>query len=64
MTFYPAHLKMGATIAVTVDYPQLGVQAAEIMMRIINGESPENIPIADPAKIRTILNEKNIYRKP
>ena len=49
-------VKAGALFALTADYKDNGRQAAELSVRVINGEKPMNIPVAVPRKIEMALN--------
>lgn len=41
----PASIKFGPFLSIGADYHSVGVNAAKIAIRVINGEKPENIPI-------------------
>ena len=56
MGLSPAFLKAGALMALSCDYTDIGKQAAEIAMRILDGENPGDIPIAVPRKISLYIN--------
>lgn len=61
LTFNPNHIKMGATIAVYLDYEGLGKQASEIMIRILNGDSASSIPTSESKYTRTSCNENMFH---
>jgi putative tryptophan/tyrosine transport system substrate-binding protein len=61
LTFNPNHIKMGAAIAVYLDYEGLGKQLGEVALRVLNGEVVTSIPMADAKYTKTSLNEKNIF---
>jgi ABC-type uncharacterized transport system substrate-binding protein len=63
LSFNPNHLKMGASIAVYLDYAGLGKQASEIITRILRGEDASSIPIADGRYTKTQLNEKTLFQR-
>lgn len=50
------YTKAGAVLSFDCDYKDLGRQAGEISLRILQGENPSNIPIARPEKIKFSLN--------
>ena len=56
MGLSPAFVKAGALMALSCDYTDIGKQAAEIAMRILDGENPGDIPIAVPRKISLHIN--------
>jgi putative ABC transport system substrate-binding protein len=50
------YTKAGALFSFECDYNDLGRQAAEVTLRILNGEKPAHIPPAIPKKINLSLN--------
>lgn len=56
MGLSPAFVKAGALMALSCDYADTGKQAAEIAMRILDGENPGDIPIAVPRRISLHIN--------
>lgn len=56
MGLSPAFVKAGALMALSCDYADIGKQAAEIAMRILDGQNPGDIPIAVPRKISLYIN--------
>jgi len=54
----PSFVKAGALMALSCDYYDIGKQAAGIANRILNGESPEDIPISVPRKVSFHINLK------
>lgn len=51
-------VKAGALMALSCDYADIGKQAAEIAIRILNGGNPRDIPIAVPRKLSLCINLK------
>ena len=43
-------------MALSCNYAEIGKQAAEIANRVLDGESPEDIPIAVPRKVLFSIN--------
>ncbi|MDD3626479.1 MAG: ABC transporter substrate-binding protein [bacterium] len=56
MGFSPSYAKAGALFSLTPDYEDIGVQTAEIAVKIIKGESPEKIPVTKARKINLYVN--------
>ncbi|MDD3049937.1 MAG: ABC transporter substrate binding protein [Candidatus Cloacimonetes bacterium] len=54
----PEKLQNGALLSYGYDYASSGVQAAHIAQRILNGESPADIPLERYRKMRIGLNYK------
>lgn len=50
------YTKAGAVLSFDCDYKDLGRQAGEISLRILQGEKPSNIPVVRPEKIKFSLN--------
>ncbi|MGQ9810906.1 MAG: ABC transporter substrate-binding protein [bacterium] len=51
-------VKMGALLAVSPDYEDVGEQSAELAIRILKGEDPEVLPVASPRKTQISLNSR------
>ncbi|MCK4532630.1 ABC transporter substrate-binding protein [bacterium] len=51
-------VKKGALLALYPDYKDMGRQAGEIALRIIDGEKPREIPISFPRKVNMAVNLK------
>jgi putative ABC transport system substrate-binding protein len=51
-----AFVKAGALMALSCDYTDIGIQAAETAKRILDGENPKDIPIAVPRKVLLCIN--------
>jgi len=51
-------VKAGALLGFVYDYLDLGRQTGEIIMAVINGKSPGEIPIAPPRKIGYAVNKR------
>jgi len=49
-------VKAGALVALTADYRDCGRQAGEIVVRILGGAKPKNIPVATPRTVDMGLN--------
>lgn len=58
MGFADYLVKAGALFSFQYDYQEIGKQTGEIVWRVTQGESPENIPIAYPQKLGYIVNLK------
>jgi putative ABC transport system substrate-binding protein len=54
----PESVKAGCTAAVAPDQYAIGVQAAKMIIRILNGEKADAIPIEKSLKINEYVNEK------
>lgn len=50
------YTRAGALISFECDYRDLGIQSAEIAMKILDGQSPTTISPAEPRKIKFSLN--------
>lgn len=50
------YVEAGALVALTGDYRDCGRQAGEIVLRILNGANPKNIPVATPRTVEMGLN--------
>jgi putative tryptophan/tyrosine transport system substrate-binding protein len=58
MAFSYNYVKAGALFALECDYRDIGRQSAQIAVRILRGEKPDNIPVEPPRKIRMAINQK------
>ncbi|MDP3371701.1 MAG: ABC transporter substrate-binding protein [Candidatus Paracaedibacteraceae bacterium] len=54
----PESVKAGCTAAVAPDQYAIGVQAAKMIIRILNGEKTDTIPVEKSLKINEYVNEK------
>jgi len=52
----PAYTRAGALFSFYADYLDLGRQAGEMALRIIDGEKPQDIELSQPRKIKTSVN--------
>ncbi len=50
------YTKAGALFSVDCDYVDLGRQAGEIALRVLNGENPADIPFANPRRLTYSIN--------
>jgi ABC-type uncharacterized transport system substrate-binding protein len=58
--FVSSHaIKSGAAIALARDYEEGGKDTANLLIRVINGESPEKIPFACVKKTTLVINMNN-----
>ena len=55
---YPEGPRQGALLWVALDYRRLGEEAAALARRLLQGEAPKNIPIAQMAPLRVEVDEK------
>jgi ABC-type uncharacterized transport system substrate-binding protein len=55
---YPEGSHQGALLWVALDYRRLGEQTAALAQRILQGEAPRNIPIAQALPLKIELDEK------
>ena len=62
VTFSSQHLSNGAAAALDVDYYDLGQQAGEMTVSMLNGGSAQKVPTADPRKTSLRTND-NVIRK-
>lgn len=51
-----AHVRAGATAALSCDYAEIGKQAADLAGQILNGRDPGDLPISAPRNVRLALN--------
>ena len=61
LTFNPNHLKQGASMAVYLDYFGLGKQAAEMISRVLKGDSVNKIPEEEAKYNLCKVEESNFY---
>jgi ABC-type uncharacterized transport system substrate-binding protein len=54
--FAPGAMKSGATIAVSRDFEEVGRISARLMDKVLRGESPGNLPFADPQETVFLVN--------
>jgi len=52
----PAYVKAGALISFSCSYKENGQQAAGLVLRILHGENPSNLPVTTPEKIEISIN--------
>jgi len=57
-----SYVKAGALASFDCDYEDLGMQAGEIALRLLAGETPAGIPPAGPRKTNTYLNSRTARR--
>jgi putative ABC transport system substrate-binding protein len=55
---YPEGPRQGALLWVVLDYSRLGEEAAALARRLLQGEAPKNIPIAQVAPLKIEVDEK------
>ncbi|NOY46318.1 MAG: hypothetical protein GXP50_12840 [Deltaproteobacteria bacterium] len=58
VTFSEGYLSLGATVAVTLDFPSIGRQAASLAWRILNGEPREALPPEAPNGVILRVNPR------
>jgi putative ABC transport system substrate-binding protein len=58
ITFSSKFLEMGALMSLEVDPYDMGVQAAEIISRILSGTDARQIPDSNPRKINITINDR------
>jgi len=51
-----AHVRAGTLAALSCDYADVGRQTGDIVLRVLRGEKPENIPVSSPRKVTLALN--------
>ena len=54
----PNYVKAGAVFCLTVNYFDMGIQTGAICAKVLNGQSPKNIPIEHPRKVNVVYNSK------
>ena len=57
MAFSSHYVDAGALMALECDYEDIGKQTADIVTKILAGESPGSIPIEFPRKLKLITNQ-------
>ncbi|HEY5512469.1 MAG TPA: ABC transporter substrate binding protein [Geomonas sp.] len=62
VTFSSQYLKKGAAASLDVDYLDIGVQAAEMAVSMLNGGALRKVPVVDPRKIILHTND-SVIRK-
>ncbi|WP_025322229.1 ABC transporter substrate-binding protein [Deferrisoma camini] len=62
VTFSEGYLSLGATVAVTLDFPSIGRQAATLAWRILNGEPGGNV-LPEPPKGVLLRVNPRVARK-
>lgn len=55
-------VQAGALMCVSPDYAEVGRQASALALEILAGESPVDLPIQDPARVRVVLNRATLDR--
>ena len=53
-----AHVRAGALASLSCDYDDVGVQTAELALRILAGEKPAAIPITTPRRVTLAINTR------
>ena len=56
--FISSQVKQGAIAAIAGDFTQQGREIADIGFRILDGESPKDIPFSRIKQIRTVINQE------
>jgi ABC-type uncharacterized transport system substrate-binding protein len=62
VTFSSYYLKNGAAASVDIDYYDIGVQAGELTVSLLNSSGVRKVPTVDPRKTVLRLNE-SVLRK-
>ncbi len=57
LAFSESLVRGGALLAIAPDYYAVGVQAADMARRVLNGDAAEDIPIVPARKTRLVFNE-------
>ena len=55
---YPEGSHQGALLWVALDYRRLGEETAALAQRVLNGEAPKKIPIAQATPLKVEVDEK------
>jgi ABC-type uncharacterized transport system substrate-binding protein len=55
---YPEGSHLGALMWVALDYRRLGEEAAALVRRVLNGEAPKKIPLAQSTPLKIEVDEK------
>jgi putative ABC transport system substrate-binding protein len=58
--FAPGAMNSGATIAVSRDFEEVGRISARLMDKVLRGESPGNLPFADPQETVFLVNPERM----
>lgn len=58
MATYVEAVESGALLGIAFDEYQIGLQTGRIAARILNGESPSDIPVENPSKLQLVFNLK------
>ncbi len=56
MGLSPAFVKAGALLALSVDYPDVGVQCGEQAAIVLSGRAPTSLPVTIPRRVTLYLN--------
>lgn len=56
-TNLPSAIERGSLVSVGADFNEVGRQTAKVVIRVLNGEEPRNIPILDFAPDKIYLND-------
>ena len=56
--FSENQVKAGALMGIYCDYPNLGIQAAEVVNEILSGKGPEEIPLQNPKIFKYAISER------
>jgi putative ABC transport system substrate-binding protein len=59
VTYFEAAVKIGILAGLGADIAEQGSQAAEMAVKILDGEKTENVTAQAPRKINIVLNQKN-----
>jgi len=62
VTFSSHYLKNGAAVSLDIDYYDMGLQAGEMALSMLNGGTPRKVPTVDPRKALVHINE-SVIRK-
>ena len=60
--FSPSSVQFGATLTVSRDFADVGRLSAQIVDRVLHGESPAKIPFRDPDRTVIIVNTERLQR--
>lgn len=58
MGISPHYAKAGALLAVCCDYWDIGRQAGETALRVLDGENPADVPVSVPRRTKLYLNSR------
>jgi putative tryptophan/tyrosine transport system substrate-binding protein len=56
MGLSPAFVKAGALLALSVDYPDIGMQCGEQAALVLSGRAPTSLPVTIPRRVTLYLN--------